>query len=186
MKPLEWKSKRSDVLVLVGLYFLIIAGLLVLFALRGSRYDRTDSAGKFLQHLASPSYILMAFIFGGLAYSPLFAFRHKVPKKIILDQEQGVLIIQRRHLKKEQLIALDGIGYVYYERGIFVVLEIYHSFETSRRGFIRKRFRTIAVPFWGMAINRRDLKQIVQRLKEHGGIEEQRTEKRSLYDLMND
>lgn len=186
MKPIEWKSKRSDVLVLVGLYFLIITGLLILFALRGARHDRTDSAEKFLQHLSSPSYIFMAFIFGGIAYSPLFAFRHKVPRKIVFDPEQGLLIIQRRYTKKEQLIALDGIGYVYYDRGIFVVLEIYHSFETSRRGFIRKRFRTIAVPFWGMAINRRDLKEIVQRLKQHGGIAEPRTEKRSLYDLMND
>lgn len=185
MKPIEWKSKRSDTLVLAGLYVLVVLGFVILFAF-GSRHHRVHSFDEYLQNLAKPTNYIMAFIVATIGYSPLFAFRYKVPRKIILDPEQGVLIIQRRHMKKEQLIALDGVGYVYYERGIFAVLEIYHSFETSRLGFIRKRFRTIAVPFWGMAINRRDLKQIVQRLKEHGGIEEQRTEKRSLYDLMND
>lgn len=186
MKPLEWKSKRSDVIVVLVIFLLTVVLFHVFISLSGSRHDRTDSVAKFLEHLASPGMFCFAVLGASIAYSPLVAFRFKVPKRITIDLEQGLLIIQRRKKKKEQLIALDGIGYVHYDRGIFSVLEIYHTFETSRRGSFRKRFRTIMVPFWGMALNRRDLKEIVKRLKEHGGTEERLIQKRSFEDLMSD
>jgi hypothetical protein len=185
MPPLEWKSKRSDILIVIALFILITIGFHILLSLRGSRHDHTDSIDKFLKHLSDPFLFFLA-LFGALiAYSPMYAFRFKVPKAIKLDFTEGLLKIQRRYRKKEQLIALEGIGYAYFQQSVFSVLEIYHTFETNR-GSYRRRFRTIIVPFWGMAINRKDLREIVGHLKEHGAIEEPNVQRRSLQELMQD
>lgn len=185
MQSIEWKSKRSDVFIVIGLFILTILGFHVLFALRGSRHDRTDSIVKFLEHLTDPFIFFMAFVAAILAYSPMYAFRFKVPEKITLDFQEGLLKVLRRYKTKEQLIALDGIGYAYYQRSFFSVLEIYHNFETPRRVY-RKRFRTIVVPFWGMSITRKDILEIIGYLKEHGAEEEPNVQQRSFRELMQD
>lgn len=185
MNPLEWKSKRSDVLIVVAIFILTAIGIHILMSLNGGRHDRTDSFDKFLKHLSNPGRFSMSIIISLIAYSPIYAFRFKVPRKIRIDLQKGLLIIQRRYMKKEQLIALQGIGYVYYQRSVFAILEIYHTFETPR-GTFRKRFRTIMVPFWGMSINRSDLKEIISHLKEQGAMEEPEIQKRSLQDLIQE
>jgi hypothetical protein len=184
MTPIEWKSKRSDILIVIAFFILTIIALDLLLAFRGSRHNRTDSIDKFLEHLANPGLFFMALFGAIVGYSPVYAFRFKVPKKITLDFQEGLLKIQRRYMKKEQLIALKGIGYGYYQQSIFSVLEIYHTLETPR-GTYRKRFRTILVPFWGMAINRKDLKEIIGYLKENGAIEEPNIQKRSFRELLD-
>lgn len=185
MEPIEWKSKRSDILIVIVFFALTIMAFHILISLRGSRHDRTDSIDKFVEHLSDPFTFLMALFAAILAYSPVYAFRFKVPKKITLDFQEGLLKIQRRHKKKEQLIALEGIGYAYYQKSAFSILEIYHTFETPR-GTYRKRFRTIMVPFWGMSINRNDLKEIITHLKEHGAEEEPNVQQRSFQELVQD
>lgn len=185
VETIEWKSKRSDVLVVIGLFILTVLGFHVFLSLTGSRHDRTDSFAKFLEHLTDPFIFFMALFGAILAYSPMYAFRFRVPKRITLDFKEGLLKILRRYKSKEQLIALDGIGYAYYQRSFFSVLEIYHSFETPR-GVYRRRFRTIVVPFWGMSITRKDILEIIGYLKQHGASEEPNVQQRSFRDLMQD
>lgn len=184
-----WKSKSSDLFVtlLLLLLFALVAHVFISSGISTRRYHHHYISGRhiepFSERLTNPLNICISVMGSLLAFSPIYIFKRKVPKSITLDDDQDLLIVQKRTRKKSQTIALRGAGYLYYSVSGFSVLEIYHDFETNR-GTFRKRYLTVLVPKFGMSITDKHLKQLVSLLQQNGLTEEPNVKKRTWNELI--
>jgi len=183
----QWKSKRTDFLVTIVLLFIFMCLFHLMIASGLGRpshhYRDRDNHEPFEQRLTDPLHVGMSIIGTLLVFSPLYVFRRKVPKSIFLDTDQRLLTIQKRTKKKPQIITLEASGYHYYSLIGFSVFEIYNDFHT-RNGSVRKRYLTVLIPKVGMSITDRDLRKLVQLLKEEGVPQEKGAKKRTWQELV--
>jgi hypothetical protein len=162
---LEWKGKKSDKWVMLGIVVLtiVVFHMVLSFpsARRRHRYNET-----WTENVQSPMYMFFSVVIILIFGSPVWAFRRRVPKRINLNKESRQITVVSRRKKKTITVDLEAISYNLVEDSLYTVLEFYYHFETARGVQITKLLRTVLVPNVGMGIDRKALREIVRELDQ--------------------
>lgn len=182
---LEWKGKKSDKWVMLGIVVLAIVIFHIISsfpsARRRHRYHET-----WTENVQSPMHLLMVAAIVLVFSSPVWGFRRRVPKMILLDKKSKQITIGSRRKKKTITVDLDNISYNLVHDSFYTVLEFYYHFETPRGVQITKLLRTVLVPNTGMGIDRSALREIVRELEQMNVPLQPNTAKRTFWEYLGE